>query len=124
MLIQQGDPAAGAFSVEQGPDHHIAAAGGNYQKMTITGANFTMSEDGGLTWKIPSGSVRLPFMECVRWIDASTIAVCGPPGVWLSTDGGATWEEQSKQAFHTMEVAPGHGTMWLAGNKGLVVKWR
>jgi photosystem II stability/assembly factor-like uncharacterized protein len=124
LLLLQGDPAAGAFSVERGPGNLVAAVGGNYQKMTVTGANLTLSEDGGKTWRLPAGSAKLPFMECVRWIDASTLAVCGPPGVWLSSDGGATWEEHSTQAFHTMEVAPGHGTMWLAGNKGLVVKWR
>jgi len=124
LPLLQGDPAAGAFSVNQGPDRLVAVAGGHYQKMTVSGANIALSSDDGLTWAIPAGSVEVPFMECVRWIDADALVACGPPGVWMSTNAGNSWEEMSKMSFHTMEVAPGHGTMWLAGNKGIVVKWR
>lgn len=120
----QGDPAAGAFSVERGPGNHLAAAGGNYQKMTITGANIAFSDDNGQTWVVPPGVVEIPFMECIRWINEDALVACGPPGVWMSTDSGRKWEEISKDGFHTMEVAHDKGALWLAGNKGKVVKWR
>jgi photosystem II stability/assembly factor-like uncharacterized protein len=120
----QGDPVAGAFSVSRGPDKHLAAAGGNYQKMKITGANIALSVDDGLTWTIPAGSVEVPFMECICWIDPWTLVACGPPGVWMSVDSGKTWEEISSDGFHTMEVSPDQGTIWLAGNYGKVVKYR
>jgi photosystem II stability/assembly factor-like uncharacterized protein len=124
LPVLQGDPAAGSFSVNQGPNSLVAVAGGNYQKMSTTGANVALSSDGGVTWSVPSGAVQVPFMECVRWIDADALVTCGPPGVWMSTDAGKSWEEMSVNGFHTMEVAPGHGTLWLAGDKGKVVKWR
>lgn len=120
----QGDPAAGAFSIEYGPGKHLAAAGGHYQNMTITGANIALSQDNGQTWTLPAGAALVPFMECIRWIDSWTLVACGPPGIWMSTDSGKNWEEISKDGFHTMQVAPDQGTVWLAGNKGQVVKWR
>lgn len=124
LPLLQGDPAAGAFSVARGTDRLVAVTGGNYQKMTTTGANFAWSSDNGATWTIPAGASRLPFMECVRWIDSTTLITCGPPGVWMSTDSGRNWEEMSPQGFHAMEVIPGSGAVWLAGNKGKVSKLR
>jgi photosystem II stability/assembly factor-like uncharacterized protein len=124
LPVLQGDLAAGAFSIAMGPGHHLAVAGGHYQKMTITGANIALSEDNGRTWTVPAGAALVPFMECIRWIDPYTLVACGPPGLWMSTDSGKTWVQMSPDGFHTMEVSPDQGTIWLAGNKGKVVKWR
>ncbi len=120
----QGDPAAGAFSIAGGREKLVAAAGGNYQKMTVTGANVGISEDYGSTWTISPGAVLVPFMECISWIDPKTLVACGPPGVWMSSDAGKTWEEVSSDGYHALAVVPNQGTVWLAGNKGKVVRWR
>ncbi len=120
----QGDPAAGAFSIAKGAAEHLAAAGGNYQKMTITGTNIALSLDNGLTFTVPEGASQVPFMECICWINAETIVACGPPGVWMSQDSGKSWTEISKDGFHTLEVVPNRGAVWMAGNKGKVIKWR
>jgi len=124
LPLLQGDPAAGAFSVARGPGKILAVAGGHYQKMTTTGANIALSADNGQTWTILPGSVQVPFMECIRWIDSNTLVSCGPPGVWMSKDTGKTWEQTSPIGYHTMEVSPNRGSVWLAGSKGNVVKWR
>lgn len=124
LPLLQGDPAAGAFSVAAGPDHLLAVAGGNYQKMTTSGANIALSANQGITWSIPKGSVKVPFMECIRWITGDALVACGPPGVWMSRDAGLTWEEITPNGYHTMEVSPGNGSVWLAGNKGKVARWR
>jgi photosystem II stability/assembly factor-like uncharacterized protein len=124
LPFMQGDPAAGAFSVAAGLKKQLAAAGGNYQKMTISGVNIALSSDNGLSWNVPEGASQVPFMECVRWINAETLVACGPPGVWISQDSGKSWSEVSKDGFHTMEVVPNRGAVWMAGNKGKVVKWR
>jgi photosystem II stability/assembly factor-like uncharacterized protein len=117
----QGDPAAGAFSVAQGPDAKVAAAGGNYQKMTLTGSNIALSDDHAKTWRVPEGAAQVPFMECIRWIDIKTLVACGPPGVWISMDSGKNWKEISKEGFHAMDVVAGNKIVWLAGAKGKVV---
>ena len=116
----QGDPAAGAFSVASGKGTAVVAAGGNYQKMNITGSNIARSIDTGQTWTIPSGATTVPFMECIRWINSKTLVACGPPGVWISNDAGQTWKEISKLGFHTLDVDEGGGQVWLAGTKGVV----
>jgi hypothetical protein len=119
-----GDPAAGAFSVARGSGKHIAAAGGNYQKMTLSGLNIALSDDNGQTWTVPPGADPVPFMECIRWINATALVACGPPGFWMSADTGRNWEEMSREGFHVLEVTPDKSTIWLAGNRGRVVKWR
>jgi photosystem II stability/assembly factor-like uncharacterized protein len=121
LSFLQGDPAAGAFSVAQGPDKHLAAAGGNYQKMTLAGSNIALSPDNGFTWSIPSGASSVPFMECIRWINKKTLVACGPPGVWLSADSGKNWKEISKDGFHAMDVVVDKGVVWFGGGKGKVV---
>jgi photosystem II stability/assembly factor-like uncharacterized protein len=121
LPLLKGDPAAGGFSIALGTDNHIAVAGGNYQVMTRAGHNIALSDDAGLTWNVPSGADSVPFMECVRWINAKTLIATGPPGVWLSKDAGSNWKEISRDGFHTMDVVPGKNIIWLAGNKGKVV---
>lgn len=116
----QGDPAAGAFSVACGPGNRVAAAGGNYQKMTLTGSNIGISMDGGITWTVPAGAAQVPFMECIRWMDSTTLVACGPPGVWTSSDSGMSWKEISNEGFHAVDVVPGKMVIWLAGDKGKV----
>jgi photosystem II stability/assembly factor-like uncharacterized protein len=115
----KGDPAAGAFSVQRGPGTLVAAAGGNYQKMNISGSNIALSSDGGNTWSSPAGAANVPFMECIRWINAKTLIACGPPGVWLSVDAGKNWKEISKEGFHAMDVVEGKKEVWLGGKKVL-----
>ncbi|MCX6227247.1 MAG: oxidoreductase [Bacteroidia bacterium] len=121
LTFLQGDPAAGAFSVAHGSGKNVAAAGGHYQKMTIAGSNIALSGDNGQTWTLPTGAALVPFMECIRWIDQETLVVCGPPGVWMSSDSGKNWKEISIDGFHAMDVVPGKGIIWLAGGKGKVV---
>jgi len=117
-----GDPAAGAFSIAHGRGNSLAAAGGHYQKTDLSGSNIALSEDDGKTWAIPTGAGSVPFMECIRWVDSSTLIACGPPGVWLSADSGKNWKEISKDGFHTLDVVSGKGIVWLAGGKGRVVR--
>lgn len=119
-----GDPAAGAFSIARGPGNSLAAAGGNYQKTDLSGSNIALSKDDGRTWAIPTGAGSVPFMECIRWVDSNTLIACGPPGVWLSSDSGKNWKEISKDVFHTLDVVPGKGIIWLAGARGKVVSLR
>jgi photosystem II stability/assembly factor-like uncharacterized protein len=121
LPMLQGDPAAGAFSVSRGPGPLVAVAGGNYQKMTLTGSNIAISNDKGLTWTGPAGAAQVPFMECVRWIDAGKVVACGPPGVWISSDAGVNWHQISTEGFHAMDVTDGTGIIWLAGAKGKIV---
>lgn len=122
LPVLQGDPAAGAFSIQHGPGENVASAGGNYQKMTLSGSNITLSGDHGKTWFVPAGAASVPFMECIRWIGQETLVTCGPPGVWISNDSGGSWKELSKDGFHAMDVVIDKKLVWLAGNKGKVIR--
>jgi photosystem II stability/assembly factor-like uncharacterized protein len=121
LSLLQGDPAAGAFSVAHGPGKSVAVAGGNYQKMTITGSNIAISQDDGLNWTNPAGAASVPFMECIHWIEKKSLIACGPTGVWMSTDAGLNWKELSKDGFHALDVFPDFKMIWLVGGKGQVV---
>ncbi len=124
LPFMHGDPAAGAFSVELGPGKRLAAAGGHYQKMTLSGSNIALSDDQGITWAVPEGASKVPFMECIRWITPVVLVACGPPGVWMSADSGNTWIEISRQGFHAMDIAEKEGLGWVAGSKGEVLNFR
>jgi photosystem II stability/assembly factor-like uncharacterized protein len=116
LPVIQVDPASGAFSVAKGPGNRVAVCGGHYQRITQTGANIALSDDGGKSWKIPEGSREVPFMECIRWKNRKILIACGPPGVWVSTDGGQNWKEALKDGFHTFDISGNR--LIFAGNRG------
>lgn len=119
--VIQGDPAAGLFSIAPRTATRVISVGGNYQKMQITGSNVLKQvRVGKVSWDLPEGAADVPFMECVKWANNSTLISCGPPGVWLSTDFGSSWIEVSSDGFHAMDISEKGNVAWLAGSNGVV----
>ncbi len=119
--IIQGDAAEGLFSIAPRTAIRVVAVGGNYQKMDIRGSNVIKQQRiGEVRWAVPEDADSLPFMECVKWVNNSSLIACGPPGVWLSTDFGESWIEVGSDGFHAMDVSEKGKTAWLAGYNGNV----
>ena len=121
--VIQGEPATGLFSVAPRSSLRVVAVGGDYQNTDICGSNITvMKRIGDVKWLIPEGAVKVPFLECVRWMNASALVACGPPGVWFSPDRGLSWEEISTNGFHSMDLDVKARVAWLVGANGKVNK--
>lgn len=117
-----GDAAAGLFSIAPRSVIKRIAVGGHYIDTEKSGSNIVLWDEESLGWYVPEGGKMLPFMECVRWISSKAVMAAGPPGVYLSTDIGQTWEQVSDLGFHTFDVSEKGRTGWLASNHGKVMK--
>jgi photosystem II stability/assembly factor-like uncharacterized protein len=122
LPLPKGDPASGAFSCASGDKGLLAVCGGNYREVNRTGTNVVLSRNKGVDWSVPEGAREVPFMECIRWLAGNRLIACGPPGIWISDENSGGWTELSEEGFHTLDVTPGSKTVWLAGNRGKVVR--
>jgi len=123
--------SAGIFSVVGLDDSgdRIVAVGGDYQKTDIASDNIAISEDAGLTWRLPTGAPPFGFRSVVVVVQQkekgdSWLLAMGPSGTDRSADQGDSWENISKTGFHTASFVSGSETGWAAGGNGRIGKWR
>lgn len=120
--------SAGIFSLTFLDEDKGFAIGGDYKQPEITKDNFSITVDGGLTWRSPKTSTPSGFRSCIAftkvkdlgWVLVST----GTNGTDISTDLGESWSRASKQGFHAISFSPGKTTGWASGGSGRVAKFR
>lgn len=119
----QGNPTQGLFSVAPRTAIRVLAVGGDYVETQQSGKNVVkQTRVGEVSWELPGGAGNVPFMECVKWMNNSSLIACGPPGIWFSSDFGTSWSEFSSEGFHTLDVSESGRLVWLGGNGGQVAR--
>ena len=121
--IIQGTSTEGIYSFCINEKDRAIAVGGNYKEIEERKGNVIVSSDAGKTWKLAKGAKELAFKECVLQLEEGIWIATGPSGTALSLDDGENWEELDNRPFHTMDYDLVSKTGFLAGDKGLVVKF-
>jgi photosystem II stability/assembly factor-like uncharacterized protein len=126
--IVQGTPASGLFTVAFRDSRHGILAGGDLAAPDALSDNVAVSNDGGKTWSLVSGTpfpgaaYGLSYVPARQAKDRRTVVITGP--------GGAAWTVKEGKRWHLL---PGvhdywavafadrhHG--WLVGTDGRIPK--
>jgi len=121
--VLQGDPAAGLFSVAVLNRTRVAAVGGHYKQMELSGSNVLISDSDNGNFYIPEGAAGVTFMESVRWINTKELLATGPTGVFYSRQGGDEWIRIADEGGHALDISALNKVGWIVGNKGKVSKF-
>lgn len=123
--------SSGIFSVVQvlADNNRIVAVGGDYTGNGGQGNNIAISEDSGLTWRLPKGEPPAGFRSVVVVAkmpgnNVVFLLAVGPSGTDWSGDLGESWKTLSTTGFHTASFVPGTEFGWAAGSEGRIGKWR
>lgn len=119
-----GGTSAGIFALARGAGGRIGIVGGDYQDESVAPAA-AYSDDDGTTWTVPESSVRGYRSSLViqpRGGEETWFA-CGPTGIDVSDDRGATWRGCSDVGYHVIGFSKS-GNMGLAiGSEGRIARW-
>jgi photosystem II stability/assembly factor-like uncharacterized protein len=117
--IRHDSAGAGVFSLAFRDALYGVAVGGDYGKGDEDRANAIVTEDGGRTWRLATGTRPHGYREAVAWAGADTVIALGPNGADLSRDGGLSWSPLDWPCAHALVTASG-GKAWTAGANGAV----
>jgi photosystem II stability/assembly factor-like uncharacterized protein len=124
--VRSGAGARGIFSIAFADGRRGVAVGGDYQAPADTTANVALTEDGGATWRLPSGR-PMGYRSAVAYVpetDGRALVAVGPSGSDYSADGGETWTSIDTAGFNTVAFARAAATAgWAVGPGGRVAKW-
>ncbi|MDH5761241.1 MAG: hypothetical protein OEZ65_16880, partial [Gemmatimonadota bacterium] len=115
--------AAGATSVEMGPDGFGFVAGGAIG-LPFAGARVAVSSDAGATWTAAGEPALIgPIYGAARANGAGghLVAAAGPGGISWSPDGGASWRVADTRS-HWAVAFTDDGTGWAVGPRGRVTR--
>jgi photosystem II stability/assembly factor-like uncharacterized protein len=124
--VQSGAGSRGIFSLAFVDQHRGLAVGGDYQAAGDPTGNIALTDDGGVTWRVPSGrpSGYRSGVAYVPGSDGRVIVAVGTSGSDYSADGGETWTPIDSVGFNSVAFARGGGSAgWAVGPGGRIAKW-
>jgi photosystem II stability/assembly factor-like uncharacterized protein len=117
LPIVSGNPGAGAFSVAR-LGKNMAIVGGDYKNPKSSDRVAAYSRDAGRSWK-PAKQMPGGYRSAVAWLDDRTLAVVGPTGEEISTDGGEHWKSNGSLNLNAV-AAVDFQHAWAAGANGTI----
>ncbi|QDV35660.1 WD40/YVTN/BNR-like repeat-containing protein [Tautonia plasticadhaerens] len=123
--VRAGNAASGLFSLAFRDADHGVAVGGDYQEPEQSGNFVALTDDGGKTWRLASGTQPAGYRSAVAYVPGSetlTLIAVGPTGSDLSGDGGESWRPLGDQGFHAVGFA-GADAGWAVGEDGVIAKF-
>ena len=121
-----GAPSAGIFGIAFRDTLNGVAVGGDYTDTTSAVLNVIRTRDGGRTWALVSRTAPDGVRYGVAYVPGAhpaRLVAVGPSGSGVSMDDGETWTVLDRVGVNTVAFSgPGEG--WVAGVKGLVMRWR
>lgn len=115
--ITQGEPSAGAFSVDFIDEKNGILTGGNYLKDKEGKNNVLLTKDGGKTWIKPLKSVS-GYRSGILMFSHKVSFATGTSGTDVSNDGGVNWYNISEVSFNVIKKAKEGTLILLAGKSG------
>lgn len=117
-----GKSTTGGYSVDFYNDKIGFIIGGDYTDPEANEANKALTINGGKTWELVANGAIPGYMSSVKFIPESEgqeLVAVGPSGIFYSKDQGNTWQNLSKQGFHTIDFLNDF-TAYAAGDGGIV----
>jgi photosystem II stability/assembly factor-like uncharacterized protein len=124
--LRSGAGTRGIFSLAFADGRRGIAVGGDYQAPTDATDNVALTDDGGVTWRVPVGrpSGYRSGVAYVPGTDGRVVVAVGTSGSDYSTDGGETWTPIDTLAFNTVAFGRGSSSAgWAVGPTGRIATW-
>ena len=120
------NPSSGIFSMAFLNDLIGVAVGGDYLKPEKVVGNVAYTNDGGMTWKVPSGNPPSGYRSGVAANRSGKLVyyvTVGPSGTDWSVNNPYNWKKISDEGFHAIQFSPTGNTGWASGGDGRIGKW-
>lgn len=132
-------PSAGIFGLRFWSSKNGIAVGGDYQQIKLNSENVLLTNDGGKTWKVSEKTYPVGLKEAVgihtlkadnylnndvqlsKNSDKKILIAVGPNGSSYSKNGGKSWRQMGKEAFHAISFGGKAG--YAVGANGLVARF-
>jgi photosystem II stability/assembly factor-like uncharacterized protein len=125
-------PSAGIFAVASHDGQYVVVVGGDHKQVDSPNDNIAISEDGGETWRLPTGNpprgfrssiVHVPQFELNRNLESKSTQnaywlATGPSGTDISMDG-EDWRPLSDIGYHALHLLK-DGTPIAVGSNGRI----
>ncbi|WP_161604724.1 WD40/YVTN/BNR-like repeat-containing protein [Roseiconus nitratireducens] len=116
--------SSGVFAFGRRDAGFAVAVGGDYKQTENGDGNMAVSDDGGQTWRLPTGRRPDGFRSSVIFVPAEDAEGQGQ-GYWLATgpsgteisDDGEDWRSVSETGFHALHRLSGQ-TVLAVGSDG------
>jgi len=119
--VIQGKSTMGIFSFAFGDDMNGVIVGGDYRNDTLKNKHVLYTKNAGHIWSAPKAGTG-GYRECVEYITKDLLLACGPGGMDVSYDGGASWVPIEGQAqFSVVRKARKGSLVIAAGNKKISI---
>jgi photosystem II stability/assembly factor-like uncharacterized protein len=120
--LRHDGAGAGIFSLAFSTPLQGVAVGGDYGKPADKSGNLAVTNDGGVTWSVPSGDPPNGYRSSLVYVGAAkTWLSTGTSGSGFSRDGGVNWKPFDTAAYNAISVAP-DGAIWAVGPGGRVAR--
>lgn len=132
-------PSAGIFGLRFWTSKNGIAVGGDYQQPKLNSDNVLVTSDGGKTWQLSEKTYPVGLKEAVGIYilkadnyrnndvqisensDKKILIAVGPNGSSYSKNGGKSWRQMGKEAFHAISFGGKAG--YAVGANGLVARF-
>jgi photosystem II stability/assembly factor-like uncharacterized protein len=123
--VPAANAAGGLFSVAFMDARHGAVVGGRYDQPTAASNNVALSDDGGKTWRTPTGALPLGYMSGVAYVPGTggrSLVAVGLGGTAVSADRGESWTMVDSVGYNSVAFAS-KADGWAVGPRGRISKW-
>ena len=117
LPFRQGNATSGPNGMDK-QGKTIAIVGGDYTQPSIGDSCFALSYDKGRHWEPYH---RLPgYGSSVAIINQQRLIACGLKGVWMTQNGGRSWQTIDARPFNALLYLPKSNKILLAGPEGQI----
>ena len=115
----------GLFSITFANQREGVAVGGDYQQPKRLGGVVVLTEDGGRSWRLASGTQPGDFRSAVSFQPDSkplTLITVDPAGSDRSRDRGESWQTLGERGFHALGFLQ-TDVGWAVGENGVISRF-